>query len=576
MANILLIGGLGHTDLSGRVPRPGLLMLRQALRRAGHKCTVTNYSASLMPKLFPRQFVDQLAGIYQRSIRPAVMGNQHPLLKLLKLPILLRDISRLEKLSRQLKAQESEVFAELGLEIADQIEQEGYDAVGFSLYLGSSTVASMTIADILRGRHPQLPIFFGGPQTTHFAETIYRETHAPTALVRGEGELSLVGLAGVIDQLKAGDLTVLSDIPNLVFRNEQGRIFTTARQRLSLDDWVKLSAVPYEETDFNGLMKYAFIETSRGCFWRCHFCAQPLISGTKRLLKPANKIVDEMVELSERFGIDHFELVGSSTPPAQAEYLSDEIMRRGLQNRFNWVLFMRGQDERIDQAPLPDLMQKIRQAGGSAIFFGVEAADNPTLERMGKKARIEEIEKAMAAAKQADIFTIGSFIYPYPGMPANEADLIVEFLKKVRPDSAPVQALGLFPGTHDYINAKAKGCTFIRPNDNQVTDGRDPELLSYLLKYPLTLSLPMRLWAPLPYRIDGRDYSAYVRLVNQLQTRINELGILTGLSHSHFLIAQASGLTPREFAERLFYTTLTGDPAETARLIERFNRSAAA
>jgi len=578
---ILLIGGLGHTDLSGKVPRPGLLMLRKALRQAGHEAVVENYSTALQSQMFPESIVKELTQIYERSIKPLVIEGKNLLLRFWKVPRLVRDINHLKEISKALSEVERGVFQMLGDEIAKRVKEEKFDAVGFSLYLGSSTMDSIIMADILREESPNLPIFFGGPQTTHFAEAIYRVTHAPTALVLGEGEISIVKLVEALDALKAGKLRDLSQIPNIVFRTHDGKIIATLRKRLSLQEWINLSAVPYEEGDFEGLMRYAFIETSRGCFYRCHFCPQPLLSGVERYLKPAHKVVDEMVEISQKFGISHFELVGSSTPPGQAEEIAEELIVRGLQDKFNWVLFMRGKDERPKGIPLPDLMKKIKSAGTSAIFFGVEAADDETLQKMGKKGTIADIKTAMLAAKAAGIATIGSFIYPYPGMPSDEGDRIIKFLREIYPLSSPVQALGLYPGTYDAMHAAEIGCEFIYSdiNDQKLFLGgakaapsiNSPEVLSYLLKYPLILSLPMRLWPPLPYKIGGKSYQEYVKDINRLQQRISKLGILLGFSHSHYLISQVLGVSPSVFSERMFYCSLTGDPQATEKLIALFN-----
>jgi radical SAM superfamily enzyme YgiQ (UPF0313 family) len=226
-------------------------------------------------------------------------------------------------------------------------------------------------------------------------------------------------------------------------------------------------------------------------------------------------------------------------------------------------------------------MRKLKAAGASAIFFGVEAADNETLKRMGKGEKIEDIKAAMSASQAAGLATIGSFIYPYPGMPANEGNLIIDFLREAPPLSAPVQALGLFPGTHCSENAEQTGCEIVYPDerDQQLYQiGRkpkpsmhSPEVLSYLLRYPLILSLPMRLWPPLPYKIDGKSYKEYVAEVNKLQKRIAKLGILLGFSHSHSLISQVLGLSPADLSERMFYCILTGDPQMTENLISLFN-----
>ncbi|MFW6413732.1 MAG: B12-binding domain-containing radical SAM protein [Verrucomicrobiota bacterium] len=576
-----LVGGLGHTDLSGKVPKLGLLMLRQALKDAGHEAVVANYAMSLNEKIFPPSLSAELIQIYNRSVKPFVNDGekawQHPL-KALRFGL---DISRLRQVGSYLLEHEKTVFQELAEEIARQIETEGFDAVGFSLYLGSSTTGSIIIADILRQKFPRLPIFFGGPQTTHFYETIYRETQAPTALVIGEGETAIVELASRLDRIREGDLQCMLDIPNLCYQDESGKLVLTQRQRLTTEDWIDKSADVYQAADFHGLLRHAFIETSRGCSNMCRFCSQPLVSGTERYLKPASKIVDEMLQLYRELGINKFEFVGSSTPPSQAEQVADELISRGLEDAFSWVLFMRGRDESVRTESKVQYMNKMKRAGCSAIFFGVEAADNQTLEKMGKNETIEEIKESLIASRDAGIGTIGSFIYPYPGMPVNSDELIISFLEEVRPLSAPVQPLGLYPGTWCGENAEESGCEVIYPRredwkaylagKKEKPSMDSPEVLRYLLKYPLILSLPMRFWPPFPYKIDGQTYRQYQKKTSSLQKQIAKRGILLGFSHSHYLMAETLGMPPSDFSERMFYCSLTGDGEVMKELVEKCN-----
>jgi radical SAM superfamily enzyme YgiQ (UPF0313 family) len=580
----LLVGGLGHTDLSGKVPRPGLLMLRKALQRAGHEAEVLNYALSLGPRMFPPDLVADLSKKYYRSIKPVVIDGARPTKTPLPYVLLPLDMRGLIHKTRWIQENEVLVLKQLGHEISEKVKKNNIDAVGFSLYLGSSTIGSILIANILRTEHPDLPIFFGGPQTTHFADTIYRETTAPTALVLGEGEVAIVKLANALPDLRNGHLNVLSQIPNLVYRTHDGEIKTTQRERMSLEEWIESSRAFYTNEDFDGVFRYAFIEASRGCIYGCRFCPQPMLSGRERYLKTGEQIVDEMESIFDRFGIHHFELVGSSTPPGQAEAIADALDQRGLKNRFKWGLFMRGRDETATKKDLPSLMRQLHNTGAHAIFFGVEAASNQTLEKMGKGERLEEIRAAMIAAKKEGIITIGSFIYPYPGMLPDEGQRIVNFIKDVRPDSAPAQPLGLYPGTHCANFAEEIGVEILYPEkkDQQAyLQGRkdaptmeSPEVLSYLLKYPLILSLPMRFWPPLPWKIDGQSYKQTVKAVTLLQKEMGKLGIMTGLSHSHALIAGVLGWQLPEIAERLFYCSITGDPEETEKIVNLFNERA--
>jgi radical SAM superfamily enzyme YgiQ (UPF0313 family) len=69
-------------------------------------------------------------------------------------------------------------------------------------------------------------VFGGGPHVDWFHEMIYDVTDVFDVLAYGEGEETIVLLAGYIEGRKK-----LEEIPNLIFRKE-GKIITTTEKRI--------------------------------------------------------------------------------------------------------------------------------------------------------------------------------------------------------------------------------------------------------------------------------------------------------------------------------------------------------
>jgi hypothetical protein len=72
---------------------------------------------------------------------------------------------------------------------------------------------------------------------------------------------------------------------------------------------------------------------AKGCYWnRCLFCEIPLIHnlpGSHCRIKPAQLIVDQLEELSERFNTPYFQFTDESCSPALLEEMADIIKQYG-------------------------------------------------------------------------------------------------------------------------------------------------------------------------------------------------------------------------------------------------------
>ena len=147
-------------------------------------------------------------------------------------------------------------------EIAARIAADRPDAVGFSVYMWNLTVA-LAAAEELKRLTPDRPIIFGGPTAAQEAEFILADDPAVDLVVTGEGEQTLVA---ILDQLQK-DKPDWSASPGLVYRRANSLERTDPVQLdLAAQDH-PLSAESFAQT------RQVYYETSRGCPFRCRYCA---------------------------------------------------------------------------------------------------------------------------------------------------------------------------------------------------------------------------------------------------------------------------------------------------------------
>ena len=98
----------------------------------------------------------------------------------------------------------------------------------------------------------------------------------------------------------------------------------------------------------------------------------------------------------------------------------------------------------------PEALDWMKRAGCWIIAYGVESGDQATLDRINKKAKVEDAERAIAMTRRAGI---RSSIYLLMGLPWDTPELIdknVRFAKRLDADFFEIFFVYPFPGTPLY------------------------------------------------------------------------------------------------------------------------------
>ena len=308
----------------------------------------------------------------------------------------------------------------------------------------------LRISDEILLRFPNARVVLGGPHATYGGDSFVTGRRM---LIRGEGEWPIVLLA---DYVLRGHGS-LASIPQLVFEHE-GEVAS-----------VPAAAGPFANVDSIPFPDYALLSsiemyqptmtTSRGCSYRCHFCSE----GTaERGYRPRSipEIERELVALRETY---HGRLPGMAfaddtftASPRRVLELCD-VFDRVFPDKADFGFFCEGRVNVLGRHP--ELVSRLREAGMVRMQIGIEAGDQPTLDRINKRIRIEDIERVINACRKADVPAVhGAFICGLPGQ--TEADVMneIEFAKRLvdlsdgRLETSMV-ALSALPGTEFCVNA---------------------------------------------------------------------------------------------------------------------------
>jgi anaerobic magnesium-protoporphyrin IX monomethyl ester cyclase len=315
----------------------------------------------------------------------------------------------------------------------------------------------------LRGRGQLLVA--GGPLPTCNPESFLGPFDV---VVRGEGEETLCELVTAFaHQIDLGSVAgiVYRPKPDHAATGEIPAVFTA--DRLPVKDLNRLPfparhLLPNADYQRHGRKTYGYtittVMSTRGCPFRCEFCSNVIFGGSYRE-RMAQNVVAEIKQALE-MGYDRISFADDVFTLNKARVLEicDEIGRQGL--HFHWECL--GRVDTLDYATAV----KMKQAGCTRIFFGVESGSDQILQLMRKQITTDEARRAVEDAHRAGLQVGAFFILFYPG----ETDETV--LNTLRfAASLPLDYLGLtlpypLPGTALFERVRSQINREWRPGES--------------------------------------------------------------------------------------------------------------
>lgn len=297
-------------------------------------------------------------------------------------------------------------------------------------------------------------IAVGGPYPIAMQEKCLEAAPDIDAVVTGEGESTVVE---ILERLSQGNS--LEGVKGVVFRD--GNKITKNPPRPLISD---IDSLPFPARELLGNANnyipppatykrkpVAVIMTARGCNRKCLFCFQ--IDKERKLgirYRSIENVMQE-IELCLKQGYREIKFIDDTFAADydRAIKITDEIRRRKLD--FTWFA-----SACVNQVDKP-LLKAFKDAGCWAILFGAESGVQKNLNTIRKGITLDQIRKAVKAAKEVGLTVHTPFLVGIPGQTFEDGLKTIEFACKLNPDIASFHALTPFPGTELYDNIEKYG-----------------------------------------------------------------------------------------------------------------------
>ncbi|MEW5988024.1 MAG: radical SAM protein [Chloroflexota bacterium] len=307
--------------------------------------------------------------------------------------------------------------------------------------------AAFTMAQAAKERGC-IVIVSGSDATDHAADYFQ---HGVDYILLGEGEVTLGELLDTLSGRQARDLSSIVGLAWL----EEGQVKRTARRPFVKD----LDEFPFPAWDLVDIPRYQRIwherhgyysmnmVTTRGCPYRCNWCAKPIYGRRYNTRSPEN-VAAELKWLKETYHPDHI-------------WFADDILglKPGWIERFSQLAS--AQDavvpfkclQRVDLINEP-IAQALRRAGCRTVWVGAESGSQKILDAMDKDTRVEDIYTAVRLLHEVGI-EVGFFLqFGYLGETWEDIQLTLKMVRECRPDDIGISVSYPLPGTPFYERVK--------------------------------------------------------------------------------------------------------------------------
>lgn len=282
------------------------------------------------------------------------------------------------------------------------------DVVGVTV-LSPSYPSALRVCEIVRQELPGCKTVIGGPHANAAPRDVARQAVVDAA-VFGEGEGPLTDLLNV---WRDGASPI--GLAGIAARDGDGRVVMgpAGRKAEDLDDlgWPAKGVVH----DVHGLLardNHGLVMFSRGCPYKCEFCASPALWSHQVRFRSPQDMADEILAIHKEYDTRYFSFEDDTFTlnRKRTMALMDELIARGLPQvpGFRWTANTR--PDRVDR----ELLEKMKEAGCAAVAIGVEFGSEHMLKKMQKDFTADDARRAVRLIKEVGLISSGQFLIGLP------------------------------------------------------------------------------------------------------------------------------------------------------------------
>ena len=283
--------------------------------------------------------------------------------------------------------------------------------------------------------------------TDHYAEYIAK---GADYVIQGEGELTLLALIDALEKKTSPE-----NVTGIAFQKNNS--ITVNPKRPVLQNLDELPFPAWDLVDMNaykviwaksGQQFTLNIATTRGCPFKCNWCAKPIYGNRYNSHSP-EYIVNHLAFLRVSFGVKRFWMCDDifGLKPNWVQEFNQQLQVRNLNIRY-YI------QSRVDLLLKEDTIDALAASGLEEVWVGAESASQKILDAMDKGTKVEQIYEATRLLKKKNIRV--AFFLQFGYLTENQNDIwsTIGMVKELMPDNIGISVSYPLPGTPFYDKVK--------------------------------------------------------------------------------------------------------------------------
>jgi anaerobic magnesium-protoporphyrin IX monomethyl ester cyclase len=284
--------------------------------------------------------------------------------------------------------------------------------------------------------------------TDHFER--YLDEGADFILL-GEAEHTLLELLKSLD-LKTDDLSLIHGI---AYKRNEAVIKTQRRNVLKeLDSlpfpaWDMIDIEPYRQSWLRNAGYFSMnIGTTRGCPYKCNWCAKPIYGNRYNARSPEN-VVEELLMLREKYQFDHIWFCDDifGLKPGWVDRFAQLVEDQSLKFKFKI-------QSRADLLVGENYVASLAKAGCDNVWMGAESGSQKILDAMDKGTTVGQIREATTLLKKHSVKPSFFIQFGYLGETMEDIELTIKMINQLMPHEIGISVSYPLPGTGFYEKVK--------------------------------------------------------------------------------------------------------------------------
>lgn len=269
-------------------------------------------------------------------------------------------------------------------------------------------------------------------------------------IIKGEGEDILKEL---IDAIKAKQDT--STIKSIVFKKDNNIVENPKKAVLRDLDVLPMPAWDLVNIDdYKAVWKQSGkpftlnIATTRGCPFKCNWCAKPIYGNRYNSHSP-EYITKHIKFLSNTYGVNRFWMCDDifGLKPNWVQNFNTELKKEKL----NISYYIQS---RVDLLLKEDTIDALAESGLEEVWVGAESGSQAILDAMDKETKVEQIYQATRLLKAKNVRVAFFIQFGYLNETKEDINKTIAMIKELLPDNIGISVSYPLPGTKFYDKVK--------------------------------------------------------------------------------------------------------------------------